>query len=208
MLEACELVCKNAKFIYKSQFSTSCKLSESGPYKTPPSAQRAKLESQHSWRRWPSRWWAARGLANCRLRLLAIFISFQSDFIEILRSACYFCRLGKVTGGYRPPLYNYVQMSSSQVEWASNCENAWKLLSWWLWLPNNHGSAFLPLCPSTGSPGSSRKPRPPPNPSSSRWLASTWLRRCPRRWLSSSSKKWVLEFFLDVSSTCQSYQCH
>ena len=119
LLEACELVCYNAKFIYKYQFSTSCKLSESDPYKTPPSAQRAKLESQHSWRRWPSRWWAARGLANCRLRLLAIFLSFQSDFIEILRSACYFCRLGKVTGGYRPPLYNYVQMSSSQVEWAS-----------------------------------------------------------------------------------------
>ena len=51
-----------------------------------------------------------------RLRLLAIFSSFQSDLSEILRSACYFCRLGKVTGGYRPPLYNYVQMSSSQVE--------------------------------------------------------------------------------------------
>ena len=65
LLEASELVCYNAKFIYKSQFSTSSKLSESDFYKTPPSAQRAKLESQHSWRRWPSRWWAARGLANC-----------------------------------------------------------------------------------------------------------------------------------------------
>ena len=35
LLEACELVCYNAKFIYKSQFSTSCKLSES---KTLPNA--------------------------------------------------------------------------------------------------------------------------------------------------------------------------
>ena len=59
-----------------------------------------------------------------RLRLLAIFLSFQSDLSEILLSACYLCRLGKVTGGYRPPLYNYVQMSSSQVEQASNYENA------------------------------------------------------------------------------------
>ena len=35
-----------------------------------------------------------------RLRLLAIFSSFQSDLSEILRSACYLCRLGKATGGF------------------------------------------------------------------------------------------------------------
>ena len=95
------------------------------PYKTPPSAQRAKLESQHSWRRWPSRWWAARGLAI----LAYVFLpssSFQSDLFEILPSACYLCRLGKVTGGYHASLYSMFKlddigqvMSSSQVERAS-----------------------------------------------------------------------------------------
>ena len=44
-------------------------------------------------------------VVHLHLCLLAIFLSFQSDLSEILHSACYLYRLGKVTGGG-----GYVQM--------------------------------------------------------------------------------------------------